>query len=58
METESQVVKACPRCGDQFETLRRFTRWGRTVMILLCRSCGYTAYEARAVQGAGRGLEP
>ena len=53
MEVEGQDVKACPRCGGRFETLRRFTRWGRTVVILLCRSCGHTAYEASSGQAAG-----
>jgi hypothetical protein len=58
METEGPDAKACPRCGDRFDTLRRFTRWGRRVVILLCRSCGYTAYAASVGQAAGRGLEP
>jgi hypothetical protein len=39
-------VKACPRCGGRFEILRRITRWGHTVLVLLCRSCRYTAYQA------------
>jgi hypothetical protein len=55
MEDEGQDVKACPRCGERFQTLRRFTRWGRTVRILLCRACGYTAYEANS-QAAERGV--
>lgn len=58
MEAERQDVKACPRCGDRFDTLRRFTRWGRTVVILLCRSCGYTAYEATRAHAAEQGRMP
>jgi hypothetical protein len=58
MEAEGLNVRACPRCGDRFETLRRFTRLGRTVVILLCRSCGYTAYEGSSGEAAARGRRP
>jgi hypothetical protein len=44
MQEEEQAEETCPRCGGQFQTLRRFTRWGRTVLVLLCRDCRYTKY--------------
>jgi hypothetical protein len=43
---DEEAVRACPRCGGRFQTLRRFSRWGRTVLVLLCDSCRYTSYEA------------
>jgi len=58
MEAERQDVKACPRCGDRFDALRRFTRWGRTVVILLCRSCGYAAYEETSPHAAEAPASP
>ncbi|HEY7038790.1 MAG TPA: hypothetical protein VID28_08070 [Methylomirabilota bacterium] len=48
---QEEGVRACPRCGGRFQTLRRFTRWGRTVLVLLCDSCGYTSYEASQAAG-------
>jgi ssDNA-binding Zn-finger/Zn-ribbon topoisomerase 1 len=45
MEEEERGAATCPRCGGQFHALRRFTRAGRTVVVLLCRDCRYTKYE-------------
>lgn len=40
----------CPRCGGQLQTLRRFTRWCRTVLVLLCRDCRHMEYQAGSSQ--------
>jgi RNA polymerase subunit RPABC4/transcription elongation factor Spt4 len=37
----SEPEKACPRCGGEFQSLRRSTRWGRSVVVLMCRDCQY-----------------
>jgi predicted nucleic-acid-binding Zn-ribbon protein len=39
-------AKTCPRCGGAVHMLRRFTRLGRTVSVLVCRVCRYTEFAA------------
>jgi C4-type Zn-finger protein len=46
---EERAMDTCPRCGGEFQTLRRFTRWGRTVMVQSCQDCQYTRHDARPV---------
>jgi ribosomal protein S27AE len=41
-----ETMKACPRCGGAIHTLRRFTRSGRTVSVLVCGVCRYTEFAA------------
>ena len=36
----------CPRCGGELQLVRRFTRWGRAVLILMCRDCQYAKHDA------------
>jgi|RhiMetdeSRZDD1v2_1073273.scaffolds.fasta_scaffold46065_4 predicted urease superfamily metal-dependent hydrolase len=38
--------KTCPRCGGALQTLRRFTRSGGTVSVLVCQVCRYRAFVA------------
>jgi hypothetical protein len=38
------TARACQRCGSRVHTLRRFTRLGRTVAVLVCRVCRYTEF--------------
>jgi len=37
----SETETPCPRCGGEFQSLRRSTRWGRLVVVLMCRDCQY-----------------
>ena len=39
-----EEAKTCPRCGGAVHTLRRFTRLGRTVSVVVCRVCRYTEF--------------
>ena len=39
-------TKTCPRCGGAVQTLRRFTRSGGTVSVLVCQVCRYRAFVA------------
>jgi hypothetical protein len=41
---EVRVTDTCPRCGGNFQRVRQFTRWGRTISVLLCRDCQYTRH--------------
>lgn len=36
-----EAEKPCPRCGGELQSLRRSTRWGRSVVVLMCRDCQY-----------------
>jgi len=49
-EPKQTATASCPRCGGPVHTLRRFTRWGRTVLVLLCRDCKYAEYRAGSSQ--------
>jgi len=39
-------TKTCPRCGGAVQTLRRFTRSGGIVSVLVCQVCRYRAFVA------------
>jgi hypothetical protein len=41
-----EKAKTCLRCGGRVHTVRRFTRLGRTVSVLVCRVCRYTEFAA------------
>lgn len=41
---ETRVTDTCPRCGSDLQSVRRFTRWGRTILVLLCPDCQYTRH--------------
>jgi len=49
-------TKTCPRCGGAVHTLRRFTRLGRTVSVVVCRVCRYTEFAAGSRSVVGRQL--
>jgi hypothetical protein len=41
-----EKAKRCQRCGGRVHMLRRFTRLGLTVAVLVCRVCRYTEFAA------------
>lgn len=40
----------CPRCGGEYQTLRRSSRWGRIVVVLMCHDCQYLTQPASTRQ--------
>src|SRR5512144_3176754 len=44
--TMDEGTKTCPRCGGAVHTLRRFTRWGRPVAVVVGGVCRYTEFAA------------
>lgn len=43
----------CPRCGGEYQALRRFSRWGRVVLVLMCRDCQYLSLQASSPASEG-----
>ena len=41
---ETRVIDTCPRCGSALQSVRQFSRWGRTISVLLCPDCQYTRH--------------
>src|SRR6478672_3123179 len=41
-----EETKTCTRCGGAVRTLRRFTRSGSAVSVLVCQVCRYTVFVA------------
>jgi len=39
-----EKAETCPRCGGAVQTLRRFTRSGHTVSVLVCQVCRYKVF--------------
>lgn len=51
----AEAAMKCPRCGGEYQTLRRSSRWGRIVVVLMCRDCQYLTQQAGSPGGEGLG---
>jgi hypothetical protein len=46
---ETRVTDTCPRWGSDLQSVRQFTRWGRSIAVLPCPACQYTRHAVVAV---------
>jgi len=54
----NQETKTCTRCGGAVRTLRRFTRSGSAVSVLVCQVCRYTVFVAGSRAASSRPPTP